>query len=564
MSPARATAPKLPVDPGSKQRPTRRYGTAVVVVGLVLAAGAGLWLRTAGPGQGPEGLASSEAVASLAQAYAERHGPSTEASAHHRAEARRLEHSAPRSAAEHLTRALARDPGDSEAWLHLVVLSCRSQAVQELGPVQAEAVVQAVERARSDAPLLPAARAWLALQAGAPEQTLEELGPPEANEPADARWARLRASMELGTHVGEPAAHLLSADPANPEGCGAASRAALADGDWFSAEQRADTCLALGVQASTLHRVKGEVAWVLGEPAAAAASWEQAGLGLHASAALAADGQLDAAWRRWDEAADEVWIPPVAVRGLWLGLQQPDLALVAEARQALAASGMPDPSVRHAWAAGELALGNTQVALGVLDGLTDPLALFLRARATKSPTDVEAAFRANPTEAAVAALAAEVLGDDAWRLVEGEAPLLLHLQRRLPSIDEPWQVFPQTVPDAAAWRALVGQPGPRPDAGAPLEWWTAAQGRADACPRDASPPTRAWCLRHGGAPRSEALLAEVSAGSAAREILDAVWLEGDETDASLARILDARPALAGLARERYDRRVRAEERSPTP
>ena len=157
---------------GIRQRmrpPKPRTGWALVVlaVAVVLLFGLGLWVAVPWQTE-PLRPSDREVVHELAQAYLAKHPSVRGPPEAYREEARRIEHAVPRTAAERLTRALALDPDDVSAWLHLVVLSSRSQAVQELGPIQAREVVAAILETRPEATLLPAAQAWLQIQAECP------------------------------------------------------------------------------------------------------------------------------------------------------------------------------------------------------------------------------------------------------------------------------------------------------------------------------------------------------------------------------------------------------------
>lgn len=542
-------------------RPRSGWPLVVLAVAVVLLFGIALWVAVPWQTRAVD-PSDFEAVHALSQRFAARHPSVPGPPERYRTEARAEELDAPRTAAERLTRALALDPDDAEAWLHLVVLSARSQAVPELGPNDAQAVVDAVARTRSSAPLLPAARAWLHLQRDDPAAALGVLGEPTDEEPVDARWARLRATFATGGDLRAAARHLRAAAPAHPEGCEAASRTALSAGDLYEAEATATACLRAGVRRAALHRIRGEVSWLVGQPAAAARAWGEAGLRLHQIAALAASGQLDEAETVLDGELVGTWPTPLAVRAIWLGIQRGDRELVQQARGVVAETEARDPTLRQAWAAAELHLGNAGVAAGILEGLDDRLSLALRATATRSEEDVRAAFLATPTEPAVAALAASVLGPDAWRLVADVDPVVLALQRPLPDVDQPWGILGDTAPtpEGPAWAALLGAEGPVPDEPRPRDW-RALHGPP--CPSEASPLATAWCLRADPAAATEALTSH-SAPGPGRDVLDALLVPGEAGDRALARIQEEQPKLAGLVVERYKRRVRAEGRTTTP
>ncbi len=161
---------------------TPRSGWAIIVLAVVLIIFFGLaaWVSLPrNPAQGQRPM-DHEAVFAVVTGFQERWPSLPGPPERHRQAAADAGPGRPAAAAEELAKAASLDGNDADTLLQLVILAAREPSVTLLGPVQAQEMVAALaETAPSD--LLPAARAWQALQRGEPEAALAALGPEDAS-----------------------------------------------------------------------------------------------------------------------------------------------------------------------------------------------------------------------------------------------------------------------------------------------------------------------------------------------------------------------------------------------
>ncbi|MCK6507005.1 hypothetical protein L6R53_27135, partial [Myxococcota bacterium] len=205
----------------------------VVVVGLGLVLGGGIGLAVglrARPGPRQATLAEQAAVARVVDRYRGRWPAPAEPAAHWRAQARAAWAAGlGRKAAQALEQALAQEV-TAEALAWLVAVSARWPALADLAAEERAALVPLLADAA------PGAAAWQDLALGDPGAALARLEATGADDLL-ALSARLRAVQDLGGDEGPAALALHAAAPADLEGCPAAARVHLAQGDLALADE---------------------------------------------------------------------------------------------------------------------------------------------------------------------------------------------------------------------------------------------------------------------------------------------------------------------------------------
>ena len=301
-------------------------------------------------------------------------------------------------AVQRLTQSLALDPNAPTALLLLVIASAQAGEGTEgaLGHVHSAAVVEVVAETDPESPLLPAARAWLALRDEDPGAALAVLeGGAETPEGA---LARLRAVVALDQSAEDAAARLLMLAPGSREGCEALARARLLMRQPADALQVLEGCQRAGAQGRLLDRLRGDALDGVGQLAAAAEAYLRAGADSHAAAIFIQEPALGAEEAKID-ALLEGDAPGVALHRLWWGLLSGEERRSAAAARVLRGLQMSGLEFDVALAAEALARGDAEAALARVEGSEAPEALVIKARALLAQGDVLGA-----DEAAVAAL----------------------------------------------------------------------------------------------------------------------------------------------------------------
>ena len=336
--------------------------------------------------------------------------------------------------AVHLLRAqVLEDPELPAPWLRLVMASARGQGVEALLRTEARTVVEAAEEVAPTDDLLLPARAWLALMEGDPGTALGLVG--EGAVEVEGRRAWLRARLESGGTGWRASAAVLSLADGDVEACEAFARAAWREGWVPLARDRLARCREAGARSPALGRLEGELAEASGETGLAIERYAGSGALLHAAALASAEHSAEAPdlLRRAVEAGGPP--EPLALLQLWTALRQGDEAGRHAALATLEAGQGDFPEIRIARAAAALEGGLPGTAIAHLEGLDNPAASVIRARAL---------------------------------LALGAAPEALE-QLRAAAAAEPWNV--------AILRALAAADGGRDEvvarlaAADPVEWW---------------------------------------------------------------------------------------------
>ncbi len=470
----------------------------------------------------------------------------------------------PTEAARRLGMAVALDPGQDEALLRLVILDARGAGAGLLLPGERAAILSAFDEVAPDAPLLPAAKAWVALSEGDVDGALAALGADVAD--PEAAWAVLRADPGAESVPTAPGV-LLAAWPGHPEACAAGVRVAWRDGDLFGVEEVANACLSAGAGDTGALRGLADVADRLGDAAEARRRYREAGLHLHAAAVASQSG------RPLEPDEQDALLEPHAVAAthrLWHGVGVGDAAAVRAAVDALAAEGDGlVPPMRVALAAGRAWLGDPAAAEAGLQGQDGVWAAIVREAVTAGEGDAAAARRGQAAWPDHPATSGPVTDPVAAWLATGPGDRLVPLAwvRRAPREPGvalgPARLVPGPSPAGAAADALLAQVLAAPTA--PVGGQLATLGDGDGEPSLALLATRAAVALAPGAPpgaASEALqaLRGRHPDAVATRLLTAraSWLlDGDAAaaDRALRELAADRPELVGVLVERY--RVRA-------